>query len=481
MKKIIPLLILLCVCNVKSAEVITATITVTNPAVTGDTLTINASARYWTNAASSSTFLTNLVSKNATATNLYNAIASYPYSGPLTLRWSLTNQITLRSTIGGALAASLAGTWGTVSLSTQSGPMTFTALWPLENMTGATNMTNQGSSLVYGLSTYSTNAFATNSTANSNFITKGASPVQRISSPIQISGQLGVSIASVTNASFYNATNRGYVVALTNGYWTNGIFDSATITNLSVPGSGSLSVELNGTASGDFSLAVGGTASGYSSTAIGVSSTASSHASVALGTTATASATNALALGTDATAAANNGIAIGAAAGVADADSVAIGTSAASTTTNQIVLGSSSYKVTVPGRIEGAISTNSTLRGTNIINGRIDFTSRANTGLANGYNSAVVLGTNVYVRLSGHSAAVTNAGFVAEFDGSYHILEIDNPVNSVTLLDQSGLEATAANRIVNGTAALLNSTNNPVMVQVIYSATASRWRVISFR
>jgi hypothetical protein len=465
--------------SVSAAERITMTITLTNTPGTTNAITVNGDVRYWTNASASGTILTNLTGKNASTTNLYNQIASFPYAGPLTLRYANTNSITLLSTLGGALAGSISGTWATISLSTQSGPQTYTALWPLENMVGATNRTNEGSAFVYGLSTYSTQAFATNSTAVSNLVQKGAGPRQYVLSETLFQTLLS-SYARFTNATLINSTNSGYIVALTNGYWTNATINSATITNLTVPGSGTSSVQLNGTASGNFSLAVGGTASGYSSTAIGVGSTASSHAAVALGTTSTASATNALALGTDATAAANNSVAIGAAAGVADADSIAIGTSAASTTTNQIVLGSASYKVTVPGRIEGAISTNSTLRGTNIVNGRLDFTSRANTSLANGNNAAVVLGTNVYVRMSGPSASYTINGIAAEQDGSWHIAEFVNPVNSLIIADNSGTDPTAANRIRTGTGGDVTFTNNPVVLQFIYNASDARWKIANW-
>jgi hypothetical protein len=127
----------------------------------------------------------------------------------------------------------------------------------------------------------------------------------------------------------------------------------------------------------------------------------------------------------------------------------------------------------------GVTATNAATFGTNKIAARVDFTSRANTALANGNNSGVILGSNVYVRISGPSAAYTNAGWAAEFDGSFHVLQFDNPVNNMTILDNSGLDATAANRIRTGTGAALNFTNNPVMLQVIYDATASRWRILN--
>ncbi len=142
---------------------------------------------------------------------------------------------------------------------------------------------------------------------------------------------------------------------------------------------------------------------------------------------------------------------------------------------------SSSGLVTVSNLFYAAAITNATLRGTNAINGRLDFTPRNNTALANGYNSGVILGTNVYVRMSGPSAAYTNAGFAAEVAGSYHIAQFDNPGLSFTILHDSALDAAAANRIYTGTGALVNSTNNPAVLTLYYDEGVSRWRLISIR
>jgi hypothetical protein len=469
-----------------AADRITATISVTNaPLGNTNTLVVNGSTRTFTNSvtASPATLIQQTNSIPWSATNILAQITDYRFSQFHFLSQSASTNFLIVGAVGEALTVTLAGGWGKVVYSTQtvSSP-TFIVRVPM-TVEQTSNRTHIASLLVQGQSDNSTNSFATNAVAMSNYVTKGASALQQISSPLQVSGQLGVSIASMTNVSFYNATNRGYVVALTNGYWTNATLDSATITNLSVPGSGSGSVKINGTASGDFSLTVGGTASGYSSTAIGIASTASSHAAVALGTTATASATNALALGTDATAAANNSIAIGAAAGAADADSIAIGTSASTDTTNQIVLGSSSYKITIPGRIEGAISTNGTFKGTNIFNSQVVFTPTANTGLANGYNAAVAIGA-AYVRFSGPSAAYTNAGFSAanKMDGKMHFCQFDNPGLSMTFLHDSGLDpGNSTNRIYTGTGALVNSTNRVVHVIMSYDDAVTAWRIWSFR
>ena len=138
--------------------------------------------------------------------------------------------------------------------------------------------------------------------------------------------------------------------------------------------------------------------------------------------------------------------------------------------------------VTISNVLYAATTTNSTFRGTNTLNGRLDLVPRSNSSLANGYNSDVLLGTNVYIRMSGPSAAYTNVGFraAAAVDGTLHILQADNPGLSFTVLDDSGLDATAANRIRTGTGALKNSTNNPVVFSLLYDGSVSRWRLFDW-
>ena len=531
MKHLILLILFLGTLTASAAQRITATITVTNRAVTGDTLTVNASARFWTNANSSSTILTNLVGKNETTTNLYNQIASYPYSGPITLRYSTTNVILLTAQLDGALAASVAGTWATVTLSTQSGPQTYTALWPLENMVGATNRTNQGSSFVKGLSDYSTNAFATNATALSNHITKGASPQQQIASPMHFAGivRAGAGVAltngftsALTNINSVSSNHVNYgnairsegsggnslqvgsnalalslrSIAIGNGSVATNTDSVAIGSNSSATNTSSLAIGNSSLATGNSSAAIGNAskATNDSSVAVGNAAYAYGNGSTAVGAGALAQYANSSAFGQDTLATSVQGTAIGnsAAASGGRSTSVGYGASAAhtnssafgqfatTTTTNEVVLGTANELVHVPGRIEGAVSTNGTLRGTNIINGRVDFTSRANTALANGNNAGVVLGTNVYVRLSGNTASATINGIAAEQDGSWHIAEFSNPVNSLIIADNSGTDPTAANRIRTGTGADVTFTNNPVVLQFIYNASDARWKIANW-
>ncbi len=254
---------------------------------------------------------------------------------------------------------------------------------------------------------------------------------------------------------------------------------------------GALAIALGGsgtTARGDASIAIGSTTTSTAgSTAIGTGAGTGGTNSIAIGNEAitTADAYNATAIGNEAQVSAAHSFALGFQTAATHSNSVALGTidhlgNATSTTdTNQIRIGTANHNVSIPGvLIVSGSQTNHITTGTNRFNARLDFTARNNTSLANGYNSGVILGSNVYVRLSGPSGAYTNAGWAAEVDGSYHILEFDNPVANLTILDNSGLDATAANRITTGTGALVNYTNNPVIIGVIYNATAARWRLI---
>ena len=249
-------------------------------------------------------------------------------------------------------------------------------------------------------------------------------------------------------------------------------------------------------ATNNYSMAIGNlaVAGGVDGLAVGRSSSAIGTAAMAVGQGSIAEGTGALALmaetvgdysvsvGPASSVSATNGTAIGYGSSVVHNNSTAVGRLATTTTTNQVRLGTSSETISIPGvlAIDGT-QTNTTWRGTNVFNGRLDWYPGARTSLANGYNSGTILGTNVYLRMSGPTAAYTNAGFAAAVDGTWHKLQFDNPGLSYTILDASGLEATAANRVLTGTGSLISSTNNPVFCELIYDGGVSRWRVISFR
>lgn len=285
--------------------------------------------------------------------------------------------------------------------------------------------------------------------------------------------------AQITNLNAYGGT------------LSNIIAHTLVATNLSSPGTGSQSEKLGS----------GSISSGTRSVAFGVSASATNSDSVAIGYGATAWAQGAIvvgaaaasdvyglqsiSIGSEAVAAGTNSIALGALAAVSQyhENSIALGKGAATTETNQIMMGTSVTKVTIPGRLEGGSITNSSLKGTNAFEAKLTFVPRSNTGLANGFNSGIVLGSNAWIKLSGPTAAYTNVGFSSSgvASGDRYLVHFDNPGLSVSVRHDSGLDATAANRVYTGTGAELNSTNNPAVLDLIYDGAVSRWRVNSFR
>jgi hypothetical protein len=518
----------------RAADRITATISVTNAPI-GNTnkITINADTRSFTNSVTGSpgTLIQETNSIPWTATNLLAQLTTYRVSQFHFLGSSASTNVRVTGAVGEALTVTLAGGWGFVTYTTQtvSSP-TFVVRVPM-TVEQTSNRTHIASLLVTGMSDNSTNAFATNSTAVSNLLQKGIGPMQRVQSEVRFDGRTAVSsnffatngfTANLTNINPVNTNLVNYGNAIrsegiggnslqvgsnavagslrsaafgVNSLATNtdslaiGTEASAT-TNIATAignsalaiGYGSLAVGQGAVASNQFSTAIGqGAFAGYYGTAVGQGSIATNHQSIAIGVGAEGQGTNSIAIGTEVGATGANSTAIGNSSTAAHNDSTAVGRSALTTTTNQIRLGTSSDTVSVPGIIDGPTSTNATLRGTNVINGRIDFTSRANTALANGYNSGTVLGTNVYIKLSGPSAAHTNVGFASAVEGTWHKVQVDNPGLSYTLLNESGLEATPANRILTGIGALVNSTNNPVQIELIYDTAAARWRLLQIR
>lgn len=536
MRRLLPfILFILSVLSAAGAGVerITLLLTITNLPQTSNSLTINASTRIWTNASTISTILTNLQGTNFATTNLYNQIASYPFGGGIALQYASSNAIRLIGTVGGALAGSagaggIGSGWASIVLSTQSGPQTYTALWPIENMVGATNRTNEASAFVSGISTFSTQAFATNAAALSNFLTLGAAPQQYIAGSVQVAGILraaggiantnGIEV-SVTNINpiLSNAVNYGNAIR-SEGSGGNGLqLGSNAIASSAVSvavGASSISAGANSsafgassTASNSSSTAIGtlARATNTSSTALGVSSLAGGATSVALGSTATAlglqstavgagAAANgslSVALGTFADAPTLGAIAIGNTAEVIGTNAIGIGVGVTAGTSNgvaigfgananrnfQIALGDANSFVTMQALEAGAIRSLHAI-GTNQIDGIFAFTnSLAVSSVAPGHN-VIDSKTNTILYLTGApGTAWTLGGFTGDkTDG--RLIHVWNQTGfDVTIQNESGTAPTASDRIL--TYASAGGTNATLigngLMKFQYSATASRW------
>lgn len=490
-----------------AVDQITGIITLTNnPVGNTNTITINGSTRTWTNSivASPQTLIKETNSVTIATTNLLNHLSLYPPVAGQILGQTVSTNVFIRALPGRALTITVAGGWAGITYTTNAVTSATIVRVPI-TVEAATNQTNIASLLVDALN-LSTNAFTTNANAMTNFITKGAvvGP-QHITSELRLSGNLnnGTGRLSVSNLLNYGAAIRsegsgGNSFQVGSNAQALGNLSLAAGNGAVANGLRSLSVGVNAVSTNGDNIAVGYAAEAYtnrvtaigssalakedSDTAIGYVAVVSGPFSVGLGSQLSVTGTNSVGIGYGVNVDGDYASAFGPASGSSYYGSTAVGFSAATTTTNQIRLGTADDTVSIPGvLIISGTQTNTTFQGTNVINGRIDFTAGARSSLANGYNSGTTLGTNTYFRLSGPTAAYTNAGFAAAVDGTWHKLQFDNPGLSYTILDNSGLEATAANRVYTGTGALLNSTNNPVFAELIYDGSASRWRVISFR
>lgn len=534
MKWLLTILLLLTCMSAGAASRITATITVTNTPAATNTITVNANVRTWTNSAvaSPSTLILIGGDRLISATNLANQIFGTPYAGPIAASFTQGSNIVLVGQVDQAMAVSFYGSYARVAYSTQAVALSYTVRVPVASEPLASQRTNVASDLVNAFNIYGTNALNQNSIVSSNLMgltnvqtigvlgTKTWLNVNYFTNSFWERGFLTNATVGLLTGQLTNTDNlgiritNGYATGLnlglmTNGLWTNAILRSPKMTNainygnaFSSPGIGAgseqfgsgaratnastLAIGFNAHAYGDGSLVIGTSASADAdapnSIVVGPSGLISaSDYSMAIGTGAQVSTSeNALAIGRGASVSAStNSAAIGPLASVNGFDeSIAIGYGAVAVAHNQILLGGTGIDTYVQNVLQVAgATTNLTIAGTNRVTGQLSFLSAARTSLANGNNSGIVLGTNVYVRLSGASTVANIAGFAAEPDGSWHIVQITGSITN-NILTESGVDPVAANRIVTGTGGTVIMTNSPGILEIIYDATAARWRII---
>jgi hypothetical protein len=111
--------------------------------------------------------------------------------------------------------------------------------------------------------------------------------------------------------------------------------------------------------------------------------------------------------------------------------------------------------------------------GTNTLNAELILSRFNNTGLANGMNQDVQLGTNCNTKLSGPTAAFTTAGFAAPNNDQFNFVQ-NSTSFQWTIQNQNGFEATAANRIFTGTGVdVVLSSNSWALFK--YDSSVSLW------
>ncbi len=298
----------------KGATFVTATITITNTPGIGSNFTVNGNSRVWTNSQGSppQSWIISGGSVGSAATNLYNSIIRYAYSSPEIIpAFSSTNVITLR----GTAVSVTTNNYSSVSYSTGGGSTNSSFLTlPMENISGDTNRTNNADWLVGGITKFArTNAFGTNAQAMTNYLSLGAKPQQSVSSPVLFT-LLRASFGGLTNVYLSAVSNlSGTVSKLTNGYWTNGIYDGATLTNpvaLNLINYGN-AIRSEGTGANSFQVGSNAQATGLRAIAVGNSAFSSGDDGAAIGGFATNNGGLGTAVGTFAWAKAQLATAVG--------------------------------------------------------------------------------------------------------------------------------------------------------------------------
>lgn len=458
------------------ADRVTVTLTITNNPSDGNTFVLNADTRTWkTTVATPATQVTVAAGTAENATNLLRHVSANAFSGPvIPLRYE-TNVLKFVGSVGQAMSASLTGTWGEISYSTQTVASVYAVRVPMAS-TVEFERTNNASLLVQGIGSYSLSSLDQNSTAAA--LLMGIGNTQTVTGPKTFTGATVLLAPTLSNAVNYG-------------------------TAFSSPGSGTQSEEfgVSASASGTYATAVGrgAAAAGEAALAVGSGAIASIINSIAIGAGSESTGTNSIAFGTGAVAGYNNSIAIGTLSTAGHTNSVTIGTSSATTAANQIRLGSASHNVSVAGTITGTV-TNSTFYGTvgtltggswssggstnttstNSVNYGIRFPRSTVSSLANGNNAGLSFGDFTYVKLtSGPTGAFAICGITGGTDGKLLVI-VNRTGQAMTIANDSGVDATAANRIYTLTGGDIATTGDGA-VTLIYDTADSRWNVLNYQ
>lgn len=464
-----------------NAALVTVNATFTNRSLIGSNFVVNGATVTYTNAPLNSTawIVTNSAAQNATNLQRYLG-ANYP---SLIARMTNATNVTiygqdLQFSFPGNGAAHFAFT----TTNSQPGTNWHALMIPFDNTPFETNRTNDAEELVYGLNKYvQTNSFKTNAQVMTNFLSLGPQ-TQTFSNKIALNTTNVNGIS--TNGIITNAVRLNVNLAVvTNLTAEGGVIKAASISNapvisgvsnfvdsLTVTQSANLGTNATGSFRGP-KLFSGQTGSEVLITN-DVNGTATliideSDGSAGGGILFNFGGVNIWSLGGDT----NDW-------GIYNTSGNLITLHRDSNGTN-IMLGGSLFPVSAPAvfQVDGPMMvtngiTNQVVRGTNSINAEVSLVPRVNSTVISGYASAINLGTNAYVRVTGASAAITNASFKGGYAGLRVLVEFVNPGLSCVLLDHSAIGApTASEKINNGTGGLVNMTNNPAMFELMHNGT----------
>lgn len=420
------LLVAICAPVASATDRITTTITFTNNPADGNTFTFNGAARTFKNTvATPATQIAIGASFAGTATNFYLQVSAYPYGGGVVVSQTATNVVQLLGAVGQAITASMAGTWGTITYSTQAVAVANTIRVPFSAEPTASVRTNNASQLVSDINTYSTTALSDTAPATANLVNKAQA--QTITGNKTFNGNLN---------TFTNASMELYLSDIS--LFTNSILYLASGAYMQFEDNVSI---LD---------ALGNTRWAFS----------------------TVEGTNKVATLIDIT---NRLTGFKAAANTWSAGQTFNGNNTFSGT--QTLSGSANISggyLNGTGGTNNAL-TNATSRGTHTFTAAVQFTRVNNTSLANGNNAGIDFGSEtVFVKIkAGPTGAFTINGIAGGANG--RMLKIYNATGqNMTIAYDSGVDATPANRIITMTGADVTGTGNSA-AEFVYDSDSSRW------
>ena len=135
--------------------------------------------------------------------------------------------------------------------------------------------------------------------------------------------------------------------------------------------------------------------------------------------------------------------------------------------------------LTVAGMFQSDTITNATLTGTNNWNGDISYARRSYTGLGNGVNTGIELGTNAMVELSGATTIATIGSFISKRHGATYMVRFSGAVTNIISNESLAESVNTSYRIKTGTGGDVALTNSPAWATFSYNATVSRWELMS--
>lgn len=448
MKRLLALLILFPLLAL-GANRETATVTVTNIPVVGETLVINGTTKTWATVATNSTYIATGASIGASTTNLWTHYSTYQPAGPVVVSMTATNIVTLTGAIGQTLTVTRTTNWCALTFTTNAFVSAVNIRVPF-SVEAATNRTNNANQLISDLGVNATTAAGATVPWLANYAS--------LSQPQTITGA-----KTMTGAN---------------------VFGGGTITNVSL---GTITLPYRTDASGiqlfdssdDPQVAIGPDDTGIPtmwdiSAGYGLTNQSGAFSSMTDGNVLNKASGDYYYGRFDGTNTWTGANTFSHASGITS-----------SIITNSTISGTISL-------LKNGTITNSTLRNVKAYNqfwlggsaltsssGTLNLARSVSEQVVDGVNSAYPTGENVLIQEIGNggtppTAPYSISGLADGYPGKTVFWFSDT--YSATFLNQSGIETVATNRIVTGTSGDVGGVQAAIFV---YEDSSARWRMIA--